>query len=113
MYTCTLAHMHTHTHTHTWNGCTGCGTGNYTALLSKYVGKVTGLELNGGMLAQAKGKTAAMTNVGLHSGNILDMPFSNGMFDGVICNQVCKAVILLQINFSLFVCVLCCNNKEI
>ncbi len=71
------------THTHT-----GCGTGNYTAVLSKHIGKVTGLELNGGMLAQAKEKTAAMSNVELHNGNILNMPFSDGEFDGVICNQV-------------------------
>ena len=66
----------------------GCGTGNYIVILSKHVGKVTGLELNGGMLAQAKQKAAALSNVELHNGNIMMMPFPDGTFDGVICNQV-------------------------
>ena len=50
--------------------------------------KVTGLELNEGMLSQARKKTAGLDNVELLHGNILSMPFEDGMFDGVICNQV-------------------------
>ncbi len=71
----------------------GCGTGNYTLALSRHVGRVTGLELNGGMLSQARGKTAAVANVEIHGGNVLEMPFSDGEFDGVVCNQVCTCTV--------------------
>ena len=36
----------------------GCGTGNYLVAVSDFVGKVTGVEVNEGMLVQAKKKTA-------------------------------------------------------
>ena len=50
--------------------------------------KVTGLELNDGMLSQARKKTVGLDNVELLQGDILSMPFEDGTFDGVICNQV-------------------------
>ena len=66
----------------------GCGTGNYAAALSTHVGKVTGIELNDGMLAQAKQKTTTLPNVEVQKGNVLSLPFPNEQFDAVICNQV-------------------------
>ena len=66
----------------------GCGTGNYTVALSGYVGKVTGLEVNEGMLGRAMEKTAALKNVSLTQGDITKMPFQDNQFDGICCNQV-------------------------
>ena len=68
--------------------CTGCGTGNFTVALSVYVGKVTGLELNEGMLGRAMEKTATLKNVSLTQGDITKMPFQDNQFDGICCNQV-------------------------
>ena len=67
---------------------TGCGTGNYTVALSDFVGKVTGLELNEGMLGRAMEKTAALKNVTVMQGDITNMPFQDSQFDGLCCNQV-------------------------
>ena len=67
---------------------TGCGTGNYTVALSEYVGKVTGLEMNEGMLGRAMEKTATLKNVSLTQGDITKMPFQDNQFDGICCNQV-------------------------
>ena len=66
----------------------GCGTGNYTIALSKYFGKMTGLDRNEAMLLRVKQKTLPSRNVEVKSGNILAMPFPDARFDGVICNQV-------------------------
>ena len=66
----------------------GCGTGNYIQVLGAYLGKVTGLEVNEGMLGQVRRKTASQDNVEVCQGSILDMPFTDNTFDGVICNQV-------------------------
>ena len=66
----------------------GCGTGNYICPLIPHVKKITGLELNEGMLGQAKKKAVDLNNVELLQGSILHMPFEDGQFDGVICNQV-------------------------
>ena len=66
----------------------GGGTGNYLAALSEYVGKMTGVEQNEGMLKQSKEKTAHLANVEIVEGNILSLPFPDQQFDGVICNQV-------------------------
>ena len=66
----------------------GCGTGNYVIAVSEFVGKVTGVEVNEGMLRQAKKKTSHLTNVELVKGSILSLPFPDQQFDGVICNQV-------------------------
>ena len=93
----------------------GCGTGNFTVPLSGYVGKVTGLEVNEGMLGRAMEKTAALNNVSLTQGDITKMPFQDNQFDGICCNLVsyylalnyCSMQIWLQLqaksfNFKLF-----------
>ena len=68
--------------------CAGCGTGNYTVALSDFVGKVTGLELNEGMLGRATEKTASLKNVTVMQGDITNMPFPDGQFDAICCNLV-------------------------
>ncbi len=66
----------------------GCGTGNYIEKLKSFVGEVYGLELNEGMLEQAKAKFANCTNVNLAQGSITKMPFTDNYFHGVIVNHV-------------------------
>ena len=66
----------------------GCGTGNYLVAMSNFVGKVTGVEVNEGMLMQAKKKTTHLANVDVHHGNILSLSFPDQQFDSVLCNQV-------------------------
>ena len=67
----------------------GCGTGNYLQALKKKVGHLYGLELNKGMLAQAREKCQNETNIQLRQGNLLDpLPYHNDTFDGMMCNQV-------------------------
>ena len=68
----------------------GCGTGNYLAALSEFVGKMTGVEQNEGMLEQSRQKTAHLANVEIFQGNILSLPFPDQQFDGVVCNQAMK-----------------------
>ena len=68
--------------------CSGCGTGNYTVALSEYVGKVTGLEMNEGMLGRAMEKTATLKNVSLTQGDVTKMPFPDNHFDAICCNLV-------------------------
>jgi ubiquinone/menaquinone biosynthesis C-methylase UbiE len=68
----------------------GCGTGNYTNVLREWIGNVTGIELNKGMLNQARQKLSDAKNVILDSGNICHLPthYKKNTFDGIICNQV-------------------------
>lgn len=68
--------------------CIGCGTGNHLIALSEYVGKVTGLDLNEGMLKKALEKTAHIENVQVMHGDITNMPYPDGQFDAICCNVV-------------------------
>ena len=70
----------------------GCGTGNYLVTLSGFVGKVTGLELNEGMLKKAREKTAHLKNIDLMQGDITDMPYPDSHFDAICCNMVSISV---------------------
>ena len=84
--------------------CTGCGTGNHLVALSEYVGMVTGLELNEGMLKKAKEKTAHLKNVTLMQGDVTDMPYPDGHFDAVCCNVVSAAAITMYLISSFTLC---------
>ena len=66
----------------------GCGTGNYASALSPYVGQITGVEYNPGMLKQAKAKTANLKNVTLVQGDATNIPLPNGYCDVVYSTQV-------------------------
>jgi ubiquinone/menaquinone biosynthesis C-methylase UbiE len=67
----------------------GCGTGNYMLKLAPNVRKVTGIDLNDGMLEVAKNKLQAFPNVDFKQGSLNDpLPFESGTFDLVTCNQV-------------------------
>ncbi|RKZ43555.1 MAG: hypothetical protein DRR00_29530 [Candidatus Parabeggiatoa sp. nov. 3] len=67
----------------------GCGTGNYIQALKEKVGHLYGLELNGGMLAQAREKCQNDANIQLEQGSLLEpLPYQDETFDGMMCNQV-------------------------
>ncbi len=66
----------------------GCGTGNYIEALKGKVGRLYGLELNEGMLGQARKKFKNEPNICLELGSILELPYERDAFDAVMCNQV-------------------------
>eukprot|EP01050_Picozoa_sp_SAG11_P020396 SAG11_NODE_3430_length_2451_cov_1.846939_3_plen_215_part_00 len=66
----------------------GCGTGNYIGALRGTVGAVQGLEFNDGMFALCSAKFADAPDVTVTQGSIIEMPFADGEFDGVMINQV-------------------------
>ena len=66
----------------------GCGTGNYIQALTGKVKSIHGLERNEGMFAQAKQRFQDNPDIHLRLGNLLDLPYSDSSFDGMMCNQV-------------------------
>jgi ubiquinone/menaquinone biosynthesis C-methylase UbiE len=64
----------------------GCGTGNYLQALRPHLGGLAGIDFSEGMLAQARTKLG--DDVELTCGSILDLPYNDGQFDGITCNQV-------------------------
>ncbi|MEN8216971.1 MAG: class I SAM-dependent methyltransferase [Pseudomonadota bacterium] len=67
----------------------GCGTGNYIQALKEKVGHLYGLELNEGMLAQAREKCQNDANIQLEQGSLLEpLPYHDETFDGMMSNQV-------------------------
>jgi ubiquinone/menaquinone biosynthesis C-methylase UbiE len=64
----------------------GCGTGNYLHAVRPHLGSIAGIDFNEGMLAQARTKLGE--DVELTCGSVLDLPYENERFDGIICNQV-------------------------
>lgn len=66
----------------------GCGTGAYLAALASHVRALDGVELSRGMLERARSKLARHSNVTLHEGTILRLPFDDATFDATMVNQV-------------------------
>jgi len=69
----------------------GCGTGNYSEALLKYIGKISAVDLNEGMLNQAKDKLDFARQQGrieFHHAPIDSLPFEDAQFDGIVINQV-------------------------
>ena len=64
-----------------------CGTGVVARLAAKKVesGHATGLDLNAGMLAVARGVLGEGPPVNWMEGSALDLPFPSGRFDAVLC----------------------------
>ena len=69
----------------------GCGSGNYSEALLPRVGSVVGVDLNAGMLEQAKSKLAVEITTGhveLLEGDLTHLPLPSSSVDGAVMNQV-------------------------
>ncbi len=66
----------------------GCGTGNYIEALQGKLAAIYGLEFNEGMLRQGKQKFQAESNIHLTQGSLLNLPYEDNYFDGMMSNQV-------------------------
>ncbi len=69
-----------------------CGTGFVARRLAEVVGtsgRVTGLDLNAGMIAVAQrvGTPASGAPIEWHEGSALELPFTDEAFDAVVCQQ--------------------------
>ena len=62
-----------------------CGTGAVARLAAKAGANVTGLDLNAGMLAVARGVPSEGAPIEWIEGSALDLPFPSGSFDVVLC----------------------------
>ena len=59
-----------------------CGSGNYSIALSNAGLRMTGVDLSGHMISQARQKSA---RIGWHQADAAALPFADGSFDGAIC----------------------------
>jgi ubiquinone/menaquinone biosynthesis C-methylase UbiE len=69
----------------------GCGPGFYEAEVSPELGRtglVVGVDSSEDMLALARDRCAAFTNVEFRNGDASALPVENGAFDAVLCVQV-------------------------
>lgn len=66
----------------------GCGTGSYLAALAGRVAELRGMDRSEGMLARARAKLKHVAGVSLDHGDVVELPYPQQHFDGVICNQV-------------------------
>jgi len=66
----------------------GCGTGNYLKALYGKIGHLHGIEVNHGMLTKARIKLNQLSNVKFTRNSILELPYKDETFDGIMCNQV-------------------------
>jgi len=66
----------------------GCGTGNYLKAIGRKTGKVIGLDKNASMLEKAKEKVLGKNKFEFFEGDVQQLPFKDGSFDAILCNQV-------------------------
>lgn len=66
----------------------GCGTGNYLAELHSRIGTLHGVEFNAGMAQVARERFVDDPKVNIQQGSATELPFTDELFDGVICTQV-------------------------
>ena len=68
----------------------GCGTGNYSLAMINYVGQIAAVDLNAGMLSQARSKLprSSAARIKFHQTSITQLPFGSSTFDGIMINQV-------------------------
>jgi SAM-dependent methyltransferase len=74
-------------------GDLGCGTGQTTASLAPYVGRVVAVDESSAMLSAARRRLADRDNVELRSGRLEDLPVEDGELDAAILSLVLHFVV--------------------
>jgi SAM-dependent methyltransferase len=74
-------------------GDLGCGTGQTTASLAPYVGRVVAVDESSAMLSAARRRLADRENVELRSGRLEDLPVEDGELDAAILSLVLHFVV--------------------
>ena len=74
-------------------GDLGCGTGQTTAALAPYVGRVVAVDESSAMLSAARRRLAERENVELRSGRLEDLPVEDGELDAAILSLVLHFVV--------------------
>ncbi len=62
-----------------------CGTGWFTQLLSPFVGHITGVDIDQGMLDIAQEELEGIDNITLSQGDMLNLSFEDNSFDLITC----------------------------
>ena len=68
----------------------GCGTGSYSLALAEHVLSVSGIDRSRGMIAIAaekKRKSSRPEKLAFSLGTMMEMPFRDSSFDGIMANQ--------------------------
>jgi SAM-dependent methyltransferase len=71
----------------------GCGTGQTTAALAPYVGRVVAVDESSAMLSAARRRLAERENVELRSGRLEDLPVEDAELDAAILSLVLHFVV--------------------
>ena len=71
----------------------GCGTGQTTAALAPFVGRVIAVDESSAMLAAARRRLVERDNVELRSGRLEDLPVDDGELDAAIMSLVLHFVV--------------------
>jgi SAM-dependent methyltransferase len=71
----------------------GCGTGQTTAALAPFVGRVIAVDESSAMLSAARRRLADRENVELRSGRLEDLPVEDGELDAAILSLVLHFVV--------------------
>ncbi len=78
----------------TWAvGDLGCGTGQTTAALAPFVGRVIAVDESSPMLAAARKRLDGQPNVELRSGRLEDLPIDDGELDAAVLSLVLHFVV--------------------
>ena len=78
----------------TWTvGDLGCGTGQTTAALAPFVGKVIAVDESSAMLGAARKRLDARDNVELRSGSLEDLPIDDASLDAAVLSLVLHFVV--------------------
>lgn len=74
-------------------GDLGCGTGQTTAALAPFVGTVIAVDESSAMLAAARKRLGARTNIDLRSGRLEDLPIDDASLDVAVLSLVLHFVV--------------------
>ena len=74
-------------------GDLGCGTGQTTAALAPFVGRVIAVDESSAMLGAARKRLAACDNIDLRSGSLEDLPIDDASLDAGVLSLVLHFIV--------------------